>query len=310
MKKSNDIKIEAPESLPFDLNEFFGQATIQKAAELYDKLEYPLIIGNTMGIPSRNLSHWVKVLNETTDLTQRKKYTFVNFVWIKIVEQLRSVHVGFELIKQFKQSFLEPITVKGLISKVEQAKNYIEDLKLPKEQKAELLKFVTAPDNKPKNEESNFTMLHMIIIDSIVNKLPISVAVFSDGSYMVLDKSKEHLYNEDEKNQLLYNTYITVSISEILKAFLRSELSGFVVPAIGLLSYAENKLFEVVHSGDYEKIIIHFKDKKIKSLELKKSEDIKERIIDILNKDQFGEIIVKKHKGVITKIENTIKVTL
>jgi len=45
-------------------------------------------------------------------------------------------------------------------------------------------------------------------------------------------------------------------------------------------------------------------------MQLKKNENIKERIVDILEKSEFGEIIVKKHRGVVTKIESIKKVTL
>ncbi len=306
MKKEKTIQLATLENTAINLNDFFGQSTLDKAGELYEQLERPILNGKQTGIESRNLTHWVNVLNDNPTKVWGKKFTFVDFIWIKIVEQLRGVNVGFELIKNFKSYLFEPIKVKGLLTSMQQAKNYIVE-NLPKDQQQKLLELLSTPETKT---EVNFTMLHIIIIDSILNKLPLSVAIFSDGSYQIVDKSKEHLYSKDEQNKLLFDTYITVSISSILKTFLRSELSGFVVPKLGLLSYAENKLFEVVHSGDYESILINFKDKKIKTLELKKSEDIKQRIIDILDKGAYGEIVVKKHKGVVTKIENTIRITL
>ena len=134
--------------------------------------------------------------------------------------------------------------------------------------------------------------------------------IFINNSFIIINKNKEDFYTEDDKNKLLFETYVTVSVTSIFSKFLRSDLSDYVVPKLSLLSYAENKLFEIVHSGDYETITIHFKDKKIKALELKKSENIKDKIIDLLNKDEFGEFIIKKHKGQISKIENTQRIIL
>lgn len=308
MKSKNKIQVSSPEGLPFDLNDFFGQVTLQRAADLFEQLERPFLNGKQIGISSRNLSHWVRVLNDNPETVWHEKYTFVDFVWFKMVEQLREMNVGFEFIRLLKQNLMKPIRVKGLVNGLKQTKDYIDDLSLSKEEKDTLLKLIATNYTKPAYEF--FTILHVIIIDSVVHRLPLAVAAFSDGAYLILDRTKEHLYSEEERNRLLFDTHIRINISAILKEFLKSDLSGFVVPKIGLLSPAENKLFEVVHSGDYERIVIHFRDKKIKALDLKRSENVKERIVDILDKGAFAEIVIKKHKGVVTKIENTIKVTL
>ncbi|MBA3681748.1 MAG: hypothetical protein H0W73_11395 [Bacteroidetes bacterium] len=309
MKIAPNIKIDGSANLPVNINEFFGKETIEKFAELFEQLQLPILLGTQMQINFRNLHNWVSVLDKA-ETASRKKYTFAEYIWYKIVEQLREAGLSLPIISKFKLGFLAPIKIKGLITKAQQAKNYIDDLKLTKEQKQQLVQFLASPEYKNTSENISFTLLDVIIVEAITKKLPLSISVFLNGDYMIQDKSKEHLYTEQDKNKLLFETYVTISVTSILNNFMRSDLSGFVVPKLGLLSYAENKLFEVVHSGQYESILINFKDKKIKSLELKKSEDIKQRMIDILNKDEFGEIVVKKHKGVVTKIENTLKITL
>ncbi len=309
MKVRQNIKIDGSPNLPVNINEFFGKETIEKFAELFEQLQLPILLGNQMQVNFRNLHNWVSVLDKA-ETASRKKYTFAEYIWYKIVEQLREAGLSLPIISKFKLGFLAPIKIKGLITKAQQAKNYIDDLKLTKEQKQQLVQFLASPEYENTSENISFTLLDVIIVEAITKKLPLSLSVFLNGEYMIQDKSKEHLYTTEDKNKLLFETYVTISVTSILNNFMRSDLSGFVVPKLGLLSYAENKLFEVVHSGQYESILINFKDKKIKSLELKKSEDIKQRMIDILNKDEFGEIVVKKHKGVVTKIENTLKITL
>ncbi len=308
MKRQKDIQINSAGQLPLNLNDYFGKETLQQAGELYEQLQRPLIKGVQLEVPLRNLNNWANVLGENPKGVWGKKYSFIEFVWIKIVEQLRNTGVNLSVIAQFKTKLLEPIKVKGILSKVEQAKHFIDDLKLGKAEKEQLLQYIASPEYKSMGEV-HFTLLHIMIVESIIKKLPLALAVFLDGTFIILDKSKEHFYTDEEKNKLLYDTHVTVSVSTILKKFFLSGLSGFVVPEINLLSYPENKLFEVIHSGDYDSILINFKDKKIKTLELKKSEDIKHKIYDILDKREFGEILIKKHKGVVTKIENTFKIT-
>lgn len=312
MKKNTKIKKGEITSTPIDLNEFFGQETIQKAGELYERLQEPLISGTDTGINLRNLNNWVTVLklNDALKSQNRRKYTFAEFVWLKIVEQLREAGLSLLIISRLKTDLFEPRKISGFLSKAKQAKNFINELKVSKEQKEQLFQFLTSDEFKEASENVSFRILDLMITESIIKRIPLSIAVFLNGNFFPIDKTKEDLYPEQYKKRLLFETYISVSISGIISRFLQSDLAGFIVPEIGFFSHAENKLFELVHSGEYENITINFKDKKIKSLELKKNENIKERIVDILNKGAFGEIVVKKHKGEIVKIENTIKVTL
>ena len=309
MKKTKDIQPNLEAQFNYDLTSFFGTEILEKAGELYDQIETPIIKGVQLGIPLRNLNHLVYMLGENPENLSRKKYSFVEFIWIKIVEQLRATGVNFSTIASFKSKFLEPIKLIGILSKTEQVLNFIEDLKLPKSEKEQLIKFMASPEYK-NTGEVNFTLLHIMVIESLIKKTPLSIALFSDATFLIIDKSKEHFYTEDEKEKLLFETHVVVSISAILKKFFLSRLATFVVPEIKLLSYGENKLFEVIRTGEYDSIIIHFKDKKANSLELIKSEDTHQKIYDILNKGQYGEILIKKHKGIVTKIENNIKVNL
>lgn len=295
--------------IPFDINSFFGQNCLERAIELSDKLNDKFLTGRDLEIDLKLLYEWTKCFNERKQLDGRTKYSFVDYIWYKMVEQFRKAGLSFPILISLRNQILEEIEVKGIITKINQAKTYIDTLDLSKSEKEELRKYIlSAKIDNLKNE--TFTLLQVIIMECVLKRLPLSIAVFLDGSYMILDKAKEHLYSEEEKDKLLFETYTTVSISTIIKKFLHSKLAGFIVPKFGLYSYAENKLFEVVHSGEYEKICIHFKDKNIKSLHLTKSENVKEKILDILGKDEYGEIVVKKHKGIVTRIENTIKIVL
>lgn len=289
--------------------DLFGSNTIDTTIKLFDKLEMPLIKAIQMGITQRNLSHWVKVLEENTTGNNQKKYSFIEFVWLKLVEQLRTLNVGLDTIKAFKTKLYEPIKADGIYSTYDEKVKYIKELGLNRKKETELLKVLDI-SQKSKTGNAVLTHLHLSVIDSLINKEPLTYSVFSDGSYIINCRTKNITYTQTEINKLDNEPFIVVSVSRVTNDFLYSELSGLVVPAIGLLSYGENKLFEVLYTGDYNTITIHFMDKNTKPIELKKSETIKQQVLDIISKKQFDEIIVKKSKGVITKIDKTIKVVL
>lgn len=309
MKRSSSIQLTPLTNMPLDLYRYFDLATIEKTVQLFEKLERPIMGGVFTGIDLRNLNHWVKVLNENPNKVWGKKFTFVEFIWIKIVEQLRDMNVGFDFIRSFKAELFKPIKVTGVLTSIQHAKNYIDNLDLDKEAKKALLQFINASDTKTINEIT-LTVLHLSIVDCILNKWPVSFAIFKNGSYQMLYESKSHLYTAIEKEKLLHDNYIAISVSTILKDFFLSDLSNLVVPKLELLSYAENKFYEVMSSGDYVNVIVTFKDKKRKPMKLVKNLVLKERLIEILDEKEYEVITIKKAKGVIAKIENTLKVTL
>ena len=296
-------------NIPYELDRFFTPSTIEKSVDLFDQMELSFIGCIQTGLELRTLNHRIKLLNENPKNIRGKKFTFVEFVWIKIVEQLREMSVGFDLIKKFKSELFLPLEIKGILTNTQNAKNYIEDLGLQNDQKKVLLQFIKASRGKA-SDQMTLTILHLSIVDCIVNKQLLSFAIFNNGTYQFLYDSKKHLYTSIEKDRLMNGNYLTISISTILKKFFYSDLSNIVVPKLNLLSYAENKFYEVMDSGEYVSIIVNFKDKKIKPLEFKKDQNVKGSIIDILDKREYEDIIIKKAKGVITKIENTIKVRL
>ncbi|MGZ4100235.1 MAG: hypothetical protein ACXVNM_15215 [Bacteroidia bacterium] len=292
----------------FELNEFFGQRSIEKAAELFDRMQLPLIKGTRTGINLRNLNNWVTVL-DPRDNSSNKVYSFTEFVWYKIVEQLREAGLSLPIIASFKKELLAPISGKAFVRKFQTPEKYFSELKLTRMEKKHLLQFLSGESDRV-SKENSFNMLYVMIVECIIQKLPLALAVFLDGSFLLIDSSKKHLFTESDKKRLMFDTHIFVSLAKILNTFLLSELAGDIIPKIGLLSPAESKLIELVHNGEYESITINFKDKKIKSLELKKKENPKEQLIDILNSGEFNELIVKKRKGEIVKIDNTVKITL
>lgn len=294
---------------PNDTNSYFSRRTFERTAELYENLHLPIINGIDTGMNLRNLNNWVSVLDENRS-SKRKRYNFTEFVWYKIVEQLREVGLSLQIIAELKENLFNPIQLNDVVDKLQQAKAYIKDLQVSKEQKQELLKLVASPETKHLSEKT-FNMLQFLIVECLINKVPLSLAVFLDGTFIIVGKTKEHLYNEEQKNKLESETHTIVSISNILTTFLKSEIAGVVVSELGLLSFGENRLFELFSSGDFISIEVQFKDKKIKNLELsKKNSDLQKRIVDILNKDAFIDIVIRKNKNQIERIENTFKIAL
>ena len=75
-----------------------------------------------------------------------------------------------------------------------------------------------------------------------------------------------------------------------------------------LFPLEEQKLLEMIRSGEYDSIEINFKDKKMKTLLLSKTQDANKKLNEILSEGDFQDIILKTHKGKVAAIKNTVKI--
>ena len=309
MKQQKNTIQEIQSAWPGGLDSFFGQSSLQKAADLFSEMQKPILRPVLLGITPRLFAHWKNNLPIKRQKQERKKFSFYDIVWSRMVQQLIEANYNLAKIAIVLTQLQKPINLKGVLNKKDKIELLISQSQLSKEQREQLLNLLSpaALENTPPIE---INLLHVLIMECIIKKLPLSLAIFADCSIMVIDNTKAFLYSEAEKQKLFFQPHIVIPIAGIIREFLASENSAFVLPHISLLPPAESKLFEYIHGGKYESITIHFKDKKIKDVELKKSMDIKSRIVDLLHSGDFGHITIKKHKGEIVKIENTTKVTL
>lgn len=296
---------ETKEKATFNYEMCFSNDTIQRTGELLEGFEKPLISRNDTQITHRVLNWWVKEKVISDNVLETKKFTFAEFVWIKIVEQLRDLSIGLNITKAFKDQFLKPIKLKGIITKEKKVESFLKTVKLNKEQKKQLLAIL---NNNIKDKEHTLTILHLLITDYFIKRRSISLGIFSDGSFIIIDKSKEGLVNEEYDKQLLFGNYITVSLSEILKEFLLSEIAGNILKHILLPFVAENKAIETINSENYKSITLYFRNKKNSPIEIKAGSEAKEKLIDRLfynEQNEINEVEVTDKKGNTIKYNST-----
>lgn len=296
--------LETKEQATYNYEVYFGNEVLKNAGELLEGFERPLLSRNDTQITHRVLNWWVKEKVISDNVLETKKFTFVEFVWIKIVEQLRNLSIGLNVTKSFKDQFLKSIKVKGIITKEKKVESFLKTVKLNKEQKKQLLALLNSNIEK----EHTLTILHLLITDYFIKRRSISLGIFSDGSFIIIDKNKEGLANAENNKQLHFSTYITVSLSEILKEFLLSPIAGNILKHILLPFVAENKAIETINSGNYKNITLYFKNKKNSPIQIKAGDEAKEKLMERLfynDQNEISEIEVIDKKGNTIKYNST-----
>lgn len=292
------------------LESLTGIDSILQAGFLTDFITKEQFTSGNLDISRRHINYWD---NEGLLITQRKegekwrRFSFVELVWLLIVNELRTFGCPLELIKKLKGSLFSLFPVKEqLLALKKDPKIILSQITDPEEK--QFVKDLLKLNLEEQAPELNF--LTVMIFNILSQKQNLAILIFSDGSFFPYVPGEEKYLPKEIQHSLVYNSYLRVSLTKILCDFLSDEKAAEFIPKLNILQPSEQKLLEIIQSEEYNSITVHFKDKKMNSLELHKRQDVKKKVVDILQENQYQQVVIKSHKGMVTTIENTVKVYL
>lgn len=287
------------------LNAHFGGNSLKRVLELHDYLTAQIFSTKDFEVLPRTIVAWeregiVDIKRESK--AEWRRASFIEYLWIQFVQHLREIGIRVPIISKVKESLLVPISVEWL------------HLALKTNLKGEGL---SAEDHGILKEELNndelfsseVTIFTLLAISCIVERSPICILIFMDGTAMPWFVGDNQHWTEEMMNRKAHEVYISVPLMSLFKDYLINSKTQFSHTKLNLLNEDEQYLMEQVHSGKYSSITINFKDQKMKSLELVKEHDVKVKISDVIANASYQDITIKTHGGRVTKIENTVKVT-
>lgn len=303
----------------FNLTPFFGAEGLNRIAELIEYVSEPMFISTDTEISPRTVNHWEKIGlldNQRSEGQRWRRFSFVEFVWINILQELRKVGLGLDALKALKASLLHPVDIaiaRDFLVNEEVREEVLN--RASEEEKEEVSQFLQsefwkAPSGNTDNQPKDLHPLTFLISEAVHKKIPVSLLVFPNGDYLPWVHVPDYPLLDVIHESLATHTLISVSVSGIIREFLSSELAPSRIGRLHILQPDEEKLLQTLHSGDYQSVKIHFKDNKMKQLEMVRSQEVTRKIVDILSDSSYQNISIKTHNGKITHIENTLKVQL
>ncbi len=293
------------------LDEFIGIRSLLRVTELHEKLIKPIFLLKDVGVQYRTVLHWDQqgLLEHSREESEWRRYDYIQYVWIKIINDLRTFGVPIPIIEKAKSEILTKINLKWLFELFSLNRDQLD--KLPNDDsKTELLSFLESKSYESIDDNLSVSFLELMIVETLTTKVPVSLNIFSDGFILPLFESKLDVFEPGDVRKLTYETHVKISISNILNNFLSDTKDSFLIPQLQILADNERRLLEIIHSGEYETVTINFKNKKMKTVELIKEQNVKRKIVDILQDSNYQDIVIKSHKGVVTRIQNTVKLVL
>lgn len=291
--------------IKFQLDDFFDTKSIEKAVELYERLTEQRFFVKDLGLKYRVINHWDAsglIHSQRNAEGGDRKFSFADYVWVKIVEELRSFGVSIPTVKGITDGMYEALPIKEFFKHA--ADNLAALEAYSHEDKEELKEFLKNKEYENADFSGfDFSFLHLLLADTIAGREAVSLIVFKDGEWFPFFPSREHLYTEELLNKRKYSSHISVCLLDIIFRFLGTDLAEKALKDMSLLSEKEKQLLEVIENNNYKKINVSFKSKKHEPVEIKKGKNAKEQVISIIRDKEYKDFFITDNKGVEHKVK-------
>ncbi len=295
-----------------DFTPYIGEWRYDKILELSERLMQKSFIGTDTGVPYRSINHWENsglIDNDRGEARSWRRFSFVEFIWIRMIDEMRKVGLPMDTIKAVKASLFQPASIVDLdihlrsIYQARGAANVYHEAGREAMEKDMRGRF----DGGFEEQQLDGNWLQHLILSSIVKRCPVILVVFTDGTPFAIHEEPGYFIFPEHLDRLSFETHVRIPITGIIKEFLRGGLAIERMGDLQILEPNEQTALRIIHSGQYDSVTVNFKDKKLKSMELRQSQEVTRKIVDVLAAGKYQDISIVQHEGQITKIENTLK---
>jgi DNA-binding transcriptional MerR regulator len=289
-----------------ELNFMLNQKFLDEFPNLNETMSKPQFTIGHFNLSPRDANYWDKqgLLPTVKGTGLRRKYDLVQGMWIKLIQQMRSLGISLSTINKMKEDLLKS-EVDIDEWKKEDVTRVVEELnkRLGSNFEAEhILKEIG------KEKPSFFSTVIMV---AIIFRKPMYCLVNKDGKYFVYSPRTHHLLAEmhGEFHEFLSQPYISLSITEAYKDLVQYWAPKKFMANISILSDTEKKILHFLRSKEINSITIRYKDGKPDLLEVEERNEItlEQRFIDVIAKNGFQKISVATRNGKIVHFENKIQ---
>ncbi|MFM7666740.1 MAG: MerR family transcriptional regulator [Bacteroidota bacterium] len=298
---NEEIKLMNSEELEFLKESLFTDEFPNLLDELLES-KYSI---NDLKITPRDATYWDKqgILPIIKGLGMRRKYDIVQSIWIKLIQQMRSLGISLNKIKKLKENLLEPKIDLSMINPTT-LHNLIDEVKKKYDDSMTLEQLLARlEENKP-------SLFKSIVLATIIFRKSIHCIVNKDGVYIIYDshRHQELLSKEKEFAEFVSEPYFCISFSEAYRSLINEWAPKPFLKEISLLSETELKILELIKRRDINSITVRYKEGEPYLLEVDEKNEIfmEQRFLDVIAKNGFQKISVTTRNGKIVHFENKV----
>jgi len=294
--------------------------SIQKLEQLYDRLSQKVFLKTKIDIVYSDYMNWERgglLMNKyTKGKKSPKMMSYIEYIWTKVVDELRRYNFSYNEIITFKDRFFEDLSehvIEIFKSDIEIVKQKLAD-HLTKEE-IDSIDF-----SQIQGDSDHYTRFYdaikTVILDNEEYFIIISredTSVFQLVSNIIL-RDQRRLGINTMLEKLESKTHLRISFSNIVSQFITTGKDNIHKLETSILSNEEHKILKIVRNKPQElkSINIKFTNQKPVSLEIKsmKKVQVESRLLEFIKKGEYLNIEIASHDVEIVKFENTKKIKL
>ena len=289
--------------------------TLKATSKLIDFLAEKRYTLANIGLKNKQAFDWTKagLFLEERESKYRRTYSAIEYVWLKIIEELRGFGMSINAIKKLKSFLLQEVDITEMIASLVDVDTAKEKKILKEFQEALDIKYRTESVKHEQNQslpvnESKLvnTILSILIIQTVINKTNAHLLITKEGKTLVTDGEPfdEHINIGD----MLNAPYLTFPLRNVIVNFISREdlISTNDENEVLTISKQEEKVLKLLRAGNLLSLAVRFgKDKEIKLIETEENielEKVQGRLTDLIMRNKYQTITYKTQDGKITNM--------
>ncbi len=243
----------------------------------------------------------------------RRKYNGIEYVWLRLVKELREFGLSIQSIKTLKEFLLKEQEIVGSIEEL--MEQYLDSLKDSPKTLIEAIKELKLSFDVDLLEEQLQesllnTHLAQIIFWTIIGKSDTHILITKDGNCMVFENNP--LQDTFVSSQIMNAPYISFPINYIVSDFIgREELYDLsVLEERYSLSDQEAKVLELLKQDNISSLTVKLDHGQISLIETEEDIDVKDvrgKLVDLMEQRGYQEISYKTQNGNIVTMKRKTK---
>ena len=275
----------------------------------HSKLIEPRFAVKDFDVQPQYINHWRKhdLFFSCEEERGRKSYSFVDYVWIRMIEKMKDIGLRFEIIQKVRdelqaESIWLEKTNQNFVKIIEKAKvagakkEQLEELEVKKKSLFYLGKLQT------------YFSSHLTI--SIALKSELSFLINPNGEVL---HSHAKYFNELIKSEKFASSfksfYISISVTDIIQEFIEGEKRQMATEKLQIISEEEQAVLDQLEEGAIVKLVVEIGGVLSDLFEGKPNEDersetIKSEFLEIITTQPYKQITFQNKRGTETKFLN------
>lgn len=293
-----------------DLKAYLADA--EQIAELLFVEHFQL---SDIGLTSKIAFDWSKAgiyLRERKS-KYRRKYNGLEYVWLRLVKDLREFGLPIDAIINLRDYLLTELDFQDYFKSIFE-KDELEGESL-KFFLSELKKAVETPQDfvaevHESNIKLNNTLLSVLVFSTIFTKSNVHLAITKNGDCHVFEESP--MLDLFTSSMILNQPYISVPLNHIIAEFMgREDLYELsMTDNLTQLNPQEKKVVDLIRKGGINALNVKFLDGEVNLIETEETfnpKDVKGKIVDLIKRGAYQEIVYKTEKGKVVSVKRKTK---